>query len=124
DDRRPGKAVAPDVLAQPCRRGGDDLGLHGRGTPSPALVRALVDVAVVTGQIAAAVDLQYEFREGDGPPPLGPQGRNVEAAVGPLAGLGRRHQWRRLSNPAVTVRGARRSAVARRTAWLRGEPSR
>src|SRR5690606_626787 len=123
DDRHLGKVMAPDVLAQPERRGGDDLGRHGRRPCPPGLVRALEDVAIVARQIAAAVNLQNEFRKGDRPPAPIPQGGDVEAAVGPLSGPGRRHQWRRLSKPAVTTRGLRRSAVTRRRAWLRGDSS-
>src|SRR5262249_8734068 len=49
--------------------GGDAYGLrrHCVRSAAPALIRGLVDVAVITGQVAAAMDLEYVLAQGTRP---------------------------------------------------------
>jgi len=54
-----GRRVVSDT---PCRLP-DHFAGHGHGAPAPALVGGLIDITVITSQVAAAVNLQDELAQ-------------------------------------------------------------
>ena len=71
-------AVGTGVLADTRRRCLRDLVRHLPGLVSPALVSHFEHVAVVAGQVTAAVDLDNELPERDGTPAVGHDRRDIE----------------------------------------------
>ena len=63
-----GQPVRGRVLGDPPGGLGDDRVRHRLRAPPPALVRGLVDVAMITGKVTAAVHLQHELAQRDNQP--------------------------------------------------------
>jgi hypothetical protein len=61
-----GQGVGARVLGDAVGRAVQDRGRGGGGAVAPGVVRALVQVAVGAGQVAAAVHLHDELAEGEG----------------------------------------------------------
>lgn len=75
DAREP---VRPGVLPYPLGRALGNLRGHPPGPTTPGLVGHLIHIAVVAGQVAPAVDLNYEITEGNGPPAAGHESWNIK----------------------------------------------
>ena len=77
NDMNPGQAVCLGMLGDPVRYAACGLpGYHGRLVP-PALVGRAVNVAMVTCEVAPAMELQHEL----------PKGHYQGVHAGSLAGL-------------------------------------
>jgi hypothetical protein len=70
--------MGPDVLANAHRGQRGDLSRHPAGAIPPGLIGHLVHVAVVTGKITSAVNLDDKLTEWDGCPAFREQCRYVE----------------------------------------------
>jgi len=63
DNRYLGQAVSSGMLGYPLGGCPVNRGFHDRWTAAPTLVRVLVDIAMITGEIAPRVDLEHELGE-------------------------------------------------------------